>query len=404
MSPFATSSGLLFATDLMTQLEFCAAIGTVAGVFLFFQGFLMFRLKRLILNTPFSKVRSASMGLVEISGIAQGPHTIPAGISGDPCFLYRARAWKLNQDGKNRSWDLVADETQFVPFYLEDSTGRMLIDPRGADLDLPRNFWDELGSSFFSAAPTLPPGTMPFLTRYGLIAAGGVRLEEFCIRPDRPLFILGTLGRNALEKKWEPSPYLPALPEISDNPFAWALSLIPGITLSRSVVTMPNSFDIVSVKSTRAPLLTKPVVDSDISAPKRTVKPPQAAMPAASNWASVSMDEASWRQSPGGSHVPASSSQVAVAAPPAAAEPLLQSLAGLAHKNSSPQMNPDDFDLTTPVAIGKGTDGKPFTLSSHSQKEVVQSLEGKSVLFIFGGPILTLSCLYFLAEAFNLLK
>ena len=34
--------------------------------------------QRLILNTPSSKIRSASMGLVEITGMAKGPHTIPA--------------------------------------------------------------------------------------------------------------------------------------------------------------------------------------------------------------------------------------------------------------------------------------------------------------------------------------
>ena len=45
-----------------------ALVGAVGGVALFFQGFRMLRYKRLILNTPFSKIRSASIGLVEVSG------------------------------------------------------------------------------------------------------------------------------------------------------------------------------------------------------------------------------------------------------------------------------------------------------------------------------------------------
>jgi hypothetical protein len=50
-----------------------AAIGALAGVYLFYRGFRLLQRKRLILNTPTSKVRSASMGLVEINGLAIGP-------------------------------------------------------------------------------------------------------------------------------------------------------------------------------------------------------------------------------------------------------------------------------------------------------------------------------------------
>ena len=121
---------LMFAFDLSAgfgRLEFWAAIGAGLGVFLFFRGFSMLRYKRIILNTPFSKIRSASMGLVEISGMAHGPQTIPAGITGDPCYYYRAIAWQLKQSGKNQEWKRVADESLYVPFFVEDPTGRMLI-------------------------------------------------------------------------------------------------------------------------------------------------------------------------------------------------------------------------------------------------------------------------------------
>ena len=47
-----------------------ALVGTAAGGYLFFRGLRMLQRKRLILNTPSSKIRSASIGLVEVSGLA----------------------------------------------------------------------------------------------------------------------------------------------------------------------------------------------------------------------------------------------------------------------------------------------------------------------------------------------
>jgi hypothetical protein len=50
-----------------------AFVGVFAGVYLFYRGFRFLQRKRLILNTPASKIRSAAMGLVEINGLAVGP-------------------------------------------------------------------------------------------------------------------------------------------------------------------------------------------------------------------------------------------------------------------------------------------------------------------------------------------
>ena len=59
-----------------------AAAGVAGGSYLFYRGFSLLQRKRLILNTPQSKIRSASMGLVEISGVAAGPYLI------NSCLLY----------------------------------------------------------------------------------------------------------------------------------------------------------------------------------------------------------------------------------------------------------------------------------------------------------------------------
>jgi len=84
-------------------LGIAALLGGYSGIYLFLRGFRMLQHKRLILNTPLSKIRSASMGLVEVSGMAKGPQTIRAGITGEPCYYYRARAWQESDSGNRRT-------------------------------------------------------------------------------------------------------------------------------------------------------------------------------------------------------------------------------------------------------------------------------------------------------------
>src|SRR5579864_2048799 len=157
---------LLFSSQQsgVVKLQFWAAVGAIAGIFLFVRGFNMLRCKRLILNTPSSKIRSASMGLVEISGTAKGPQTVPAGITGDACYYYRAMAWQLKYSGRNREWKKVADESLYVSFFIEDATGDALVDPQGAELDIHCNFKDELGSSF-SGSGMMPENASRFVLR-----------------------------------------------------------------------------------------------------------------------------------------------------------------------------------------------------------------------------------------------
>jgi hypothetical protein len=51
-----------------TDILFYSVGGLLLGLYVFYRGFHHFRRKRLIENTPTSKVRSIAMGLVEIFG------------------------------------------------------------------------------------------------------------------------------------------------------------------------------------------------------------------------------------------------------------------------------------------------------------------------------------------------
>ena len=79
-----------------------AFVGAFAGVYLFYRGFRLLQRKRLILNTPASKIRSAAMGLVEINGLAVGPYTMLAPITGVPCYYFHTTAWQWQQRGQEQ--------------------------------------------------------------------------------------------------------------------------------------------------------------------------------------------------------------------------------------------------------------------------------------------------------------
>ncbi|MGA8367269.1 MAG: GIDE domain-containing protein, partial [Candidatus Acidiferrales bacterium] len=246
-------------------------IGAVAGVVLFLQGFRMLQYKRLILNTPFSKIRSASMGLVEISGAARGPQTIPAGITGEACYYYRAAAYQLRQSGRNRSWQRVADECLSIPFFVEDPTGRMLVDPRGAQLDLPPNFKDEFDTSFFSDnRDMLPENVVKFLNRNSITFSASTRVEEFCIKPDSSLFVFGTLGRNSGAVQWIPTPHVSPL----TSPLHMSLNFFGG-----------SAHGILPSLSVTPPLA------AGSSSIARAASPNPAPAPAVAAWSSISMDD-----------------------------------------------------------------------------------------------------------------
>jgi hypothetical protein len=61
----------------------------------------------------------------------------------------------------------------------------------------------------------------------------------------------------------------------------------------------------------------------------------------------------------------------------------------------------DEFDVHASSAISKGQRNEPFTISWRSQREVVESLAWKSTACIWGGPLLTVVCLYFLMIYFG---
>ena len=270
--------------------------GIGIGVRLFFRGFPFLKGKHLIQDTPVSTVRGAALGLVEVSGTVVGPYTLIAPLSQTDCFYYHAIA--LGSSGEEKK---PKEEILYVPFFLDDGTGRVMVDPRGAQTDLQPSVDDEYSSSTGDAF------TRHFLLRHGISSEYPVHLEEYYIRAGDRLYVLGTLREN------------------------------PGLESAADCMAHGISQGFLSAAA--ADLQRRAAIES--------ILPPASALP-----------------------------------PMQPARPV----------------ETETFDLNPPVVLMKGTSGDPFFISWRSQRDVVEELAWRSVLYIWGGPVLALAGLWLLVN------
>jgi hypothetical protein len=64
----------------------------------------------------------------------------------------------------------------------------------------------------------------------------------------------------------------------------------------------------------------------------------------------------------------------------------------------------ESFDLHPKTVIKKGENDRTFFISWRSQRAILQGLAWKSTLMIWGGPALTLVCLYLLLRQWGLFQ
>jgi E3 ubiquitin ligase len=409
-----------------------AIIGAAAGVYLFYRGFRLLQRKRLIEDTPTSKIRSAAMGLVEVNGLANGPYTIPAPVSQLPCYFHRTMVWIYVQSGKSKRWKKVADARFHVPFYLEDETGRVLVDPSDAELDIHRDFQQEYQHGLFQDDP-IPSNVAHFLAMQGVERDHPIKIEEYCIKPKNALFILGTLAEN-------PGIEVREMPVRSDSPDAAWRKIAAGTIRPRPAPPPPDEKELQARAAFAAAMgfhapaqMPHPAVPpqkpahssaelDDAEKHRRELfmagllgASAQSAGPGAAYMAVAAASQAP----PQGQHAAPpvdpeeqKRRQLALAslfgAPAAAAATAAAGTSSNTPAANGPMAPPTKpaipFDLHPPVVLMKGTHNLAFLISWHSQRDLLTELSWKSTLYIWGGPILTLVSVGFVLSRFGLLN
>ena len=395
------STLLLRSTVPIRPIAWCA-IGLCAGLYLFFNGFRLLQRRRLILDTPVSKIRSASMGTVELSGLAVGPYSMLAPVTERSCYYFRSVVWEWKRQGRGRKWVKVAAECMHVPFFLDDNTGKVLVDPRGAELDLHCDFHQEFCDSLFTTKQEIPPNVRTFLSRHGIETTNKIKVEEFCIKPKNALFLLGTLGDYS-------GPELTPQP-IQDEEVSLIAASLGGTKLGQSALSLVaegrNAFSGLSLSGG---LQHDPKYDSIYDKAISTASAriihlspgpgptnasdmtQQQKIAAALLKAGIS-NRASWAAA--GITPSALSTNTIAREQDANGFSHSSSSNGSAHVPSQPTASTDGFDLHPPVVLMKGRNNPTFLISWRSQRAIARSLAWKCTLMIWGGPALALICLY----------
>jgi hypothetical protein len=400
LSPLPISFVLVRSSNPNGLLVYCV-IGICAGIFLFIQGFRLLQRRHLILNTPFSKIRSASIGMVELSGLAAGPYTMVAPVTVRPCYYYRTVVWEWKQSGKNKQWVKAASECMHVPFFLDDNTGKVMVDPRGADLDLHCDFKEEFCDSFFTTKEEVPGNVRSFLSRHGVSTSNKIKVEEFCIKPKNSLFLLGTLDENpGLEVSAQPIQDAEPLTAGPTGSFSFSLS---GAAMSMAAAGNSFASEFLSGRSAESDAFGEGNVGTaTTTVPRQVIHLSPAPAPATA--AEMTQQQ----------KVAAALLKAGIASPAAwAAAGVRPFQTGVRmESNDSPQGSVtsgngagaelDGFDPHPPVVMMKGKNNPTFLISWRSQRDVARSLAWKCTLMIWGGPALALLSLYVLLSIKNL--
>jgi hypothetical protein len=339
----------LLLIPLPNELMLLSAVAIAGGLYFFIRGFRLLARKRLVLNTPASKIRSASLGLVEVSGRATGPYSLPAPVTGSPCYLYRTIVWRQDEESKSHEWKKVAEETLNVFFFLDDGTGQLLVNPAGAELDLHCDFRQAYDQTWISR---VPDRASIFLDRHGITPSGDhFRIEEWTIRPNDALYIIGTIAEN---------------PRVGSPP-------------PHAMGTRKPAGDNGSSSSPEVVRLSRHGISS---VPGDTTQ--QAKIAAALHKAGITSPIA-WEAAN------VSDRAVTVEEPPQISQ---VSASGRDGAPGSDQ--PSGFDLGSPIMLMKGENNSTFLISWRSQRELVRTLAWKSAAMIWCGAGLTLLGIYVL--------
>lgn len=393
----------LFLLIPIPTLAILSSVAIAGGSYFFVVGFRLLARQRSLLTTPTSKICSIGRGFVEVSGVAAGPCTTLAPITEEPCFLYHTTAWR-QRDGAENEWEKVADETMHVPFFIDDSTGQLLIEALGADPELHPRFRGEYAPTLLDS-DDVPLTVSGFLSRHGIDLDRNLRIEERLIKADDALFVAGTIMENpgAQARPFSPrsdvgtDPRNPLREIVRDNVrkpignHGWR-----GPARNHSPEQFPAP-EVIRLASAAASSTQEMTQQAKIAAALNRASPgnPEAWSLAGLPNATVAIKENAPATISARSKIRLPEVRLYEARPK---EDRLKET-----RPNEAQSSSFDFDLAPPVILMKGSEDPRFVISFHSQQETVGATTWQAAAIVCAGTVIALLGLYMLCAQMALL-
>ncbi|HXW15221.1 MAG TPA: hypothetical protein VEN79_11995 [Terriglobia bacterium] len=165
------------------NLDIGLVVGFFGGMVAFFQGFRAYGKSRILQDTPETPIRSIAMGFVRIHGKAKSDQLVESPVTHTPCCYYivQIHRWEEFKDGRAYSSDEErGPRAGWMPhggdadggwFYLEDTTGHVLVDPHGAQYKLDMTGTrevDSMAASRLATSGVSDQDLLAYVARVGL--------------------------------------------------------------------------------------------------------------------------------------------------------------------------------------------------------------------------------------------
>ncbi len=147
--------------------------------------------KRIIEDTPTSKIRSAAQGYLELIGhgyLMEG-QPIVSPLTGSTCTWYEFTVEERRKSGKNNQWVTIRKAISDELFLLKDETGQCIIDPEGAHVTVSNK------SVWYGGTPNPMTAALNKSKKggffSGLIINNKYRYTEKLLHPGESLYAIG---------------------------------------------------------------------------------------------------------------------------------------------------------------------------------------------------------------------
>jgi hypothetical protein len=198
-----------------------AGVGSLTGIFFFFNGLRMFFRYRAFARAREAPICSISKGLVGIHGKAKplGKVLENSPVTHTPCLFYQVVIEKEVIRNTVYRWSPNKTSVGGLLFYLDDGSGKVLVNPFSAECDLLSHCEREVPASTSSPAAAGSIGDAQLIAYAGSAPACGVlptdltdnvpvlglstgryRFTEYCILPEKEYYVTGTCIANPQPK------------------------------------------------------------------------------------------------------------------------------------------------------------------------------------------------------------
>jgi E3 Ubiquitin ligase len=169
----------------------CSLVLLAVAIAGFFFAFKFTHSKRIIEDTPTSKIRSAAQGYLELVGHGQlmEGQPIVSPLTGTTCTWYDFKVDERRQSGKNSEWVTIRKGISDELFLIKDETGQCIIDPEGAHVTVSNKSVWYGGTSNPMGNFTAPRKKRSFLS--GALVSNKYRYTEKLLHPGESLYAIG---------------------------------------------------------------------------------------------------------------------------------------------------------------------------------------------------------------------